>query len=87
MPDATFDYDANHNEPKFDRAIWHTYGSSGDVPVLILAYSLGATRAYCLTHVQSLIAGNYSAVWLPVNQLTILIPGVNNEALIRDHNA
>lgn len=69
-------FDETTHEAKFDRAIWHTGGSSGNVPVLILAYSLGATRAFCLIHIDQLTSGNYSAVWLPVNKLTIEVPSI-----------
>lgn len=68
---STQDFDAVTHEPLAIRAIWRATGFAG-VPVLILAWSLGATRAYCLIIGDTkLTAGNYSACWLPSSQLTI----------------
>lgn len=64
-------YDEVVHDPQYVKAIWHTRGSAGNVPVLILAFSLGATRAFCLLHISKLTSGNYGAVWLSTSQLTI----------------
>jgi len=50
------------------RAVWH--GGNGSVPVRVIAYSLGATIAFCIIGLgDTLEAGNYSATWLPTTQL------------------
>jgi hypothetical protein len=70
------DFDRITHEPLYVRAIWRGankagVANAGAVPVLVIAWSLGATRAYCLLHIDRLDAGNYSACWLPSNQLDI----------------
>lgn len=67
---ADINFDAVTHEPLALRAIWNVPNGSS-VRVLVLAWSLGATRAYCLLHIDRLEAGNYSACWLPSSQLTI----------------
>jgi hypothetical protein len=50
------------------RAIWRI--ANGSIPVRVLAYSLGATIAFCIIGLgDTLEADNYSATWLPTTQL------------------
>lgn len=73
-------FDECNHDQRYDRAIWHTL--NGDIPVMIIAYSLGALRAFCVVGIEAsndlrtlsdcvLTAGNYAATWLPVSKLTI----------------
>lgn len=64
--------DETQHEPTTDvvTGIWHT--GNGAVPVRVIAWSLGATRAYVLIGVSKrLEAGNFSATWVPVAKLTL----------------
>jgi len=61
-------------EPIF--ADWHA--ANGIIRVTIIAYTLGATMAFCvigLGEKQLLTTGNYGICWLPTRDLTILSHG------------
>lgn len=50
------------------RVNWLT--TNGTVPVTIIAYSLGATMAYCIIGLGDVLeSGNFALVWLPVSVL------------------
>lgn len=61
------------SERAHERVTPHTMqwrGGQGAVAVTVLAYSLGATMAYCIIGLgDKLEPGNFSATWLPVTQL------------------
>lgn len=59
----------NQHEPvKPIHATWHHM--NGSVPVTIIAYSLGATLAYCIIGLGDVLeSANFSTAWLPVAQL------------------
>jgi len=63
-------FDETTHDPQYVAASWRQpHGAS--VPVWIIAYSLGATRAFCILHIDKAYTGNYSLLWLPTAQLTI----------------
>lgn len=65
-------YDEEHNEPAQVTGVWNT--GNGSVPIRVIAYSLGATRACCIIGTKRLEIGNWSITWLPVNKLTLDCP-------------
>lgn len=70
MNDEPF-YDQRTHDPQYVKAIWRGPAGYLTVNVWIIAYSLGATRAFCILHIDSATAGNYSMCWLPSAQLQI----------------
>lgn len=65
-------FDETTHDPQYVKAKWlPPPGFGGSIDVWIIAYSLGATRAFCILHIDTAETGNYSLVWLPTAQLKI----------------
>jgi hypothetical protein len=65
-------YDEVNNIPAGDTGYWET--GNGRVPIRVIAYSLGATRACVIIGTKQLEIGNWSITWLPVSKLVLDCP-------------
>lgn len=80
---ASYDeFDVKTHDPQYVKARWHApAGSFGVIDVWVIAYSLGATRAFCILHIEEAQTGNYAMCWLPTAELQI-IENTANKSLI-----
>lgn len=65
-------FDEVNHEPASIAGTW-TAGN-GSVPVRVIAFSLGATRACCIIGTKQLEIGNFAITWLPVDKLILETP-------------